>query len=139
MEGNKIVERVAVLQDDAHTAGNTTSLENPEDSFIWDQPTLERHVKRMRKVGLDQCPYGAETRKPTGILTDAEWMAKVCSRCREAPPHEHMPGGLVGKILDHFYDPPKEVWKTALAAEYPTGLCWAWAKSLVAFLNTEFL
>ena len=137
VEGNKIVERVSVLLDEAQSARNTTSLENPEDSFIWEQPTLERHMKRMGKVGLDQCPYGAETKKPTGILTDASWMADVCARCEEARPHEHMPGGLVGKTLDHFFDPPREVWKTALAAEYPTGLCWAWAQSLVRFLKTE--
>ena len=91
----------------------------------------------MRKVGLDQCPYGAETKKPTGILTDAAWMADVCARCVDARPHQHMPGGLAGKTLDYFVDPPREVWKTALAAEYPTGLCWAWAQSLVRFLKTE--
>lgn len=137
VEGNKIVERAAVLLDEAQAARNTASLENPEDSFIWEQPTLERHMKRMRKVGLDQCPYGAETKKPTGILTDAAWMADVCARCVDARPHEHMPGGLAGKTLDYFFDPPREVWKTALAAEYPTGLCWAWAQSLVRFLKTE--
>ena len=137
VEGNKIVERTAVLLDEAQAARNTASLENPEDSFIWEQPTLERHMKRMRKVGLDQCPYGAETKKPTGILTDAVWMTDVCARCVEARPHEHMPGGLAGRTLDYFFDPPREVWKTALAAEYPTGLCWAWAQSLVRFLKTE--
>ena len=84
VEGNKIVERAAVLLDEAQVARNTASLENPEDSFIWEQPTLERHMKRMRKVGVDQCPYGAETKKPTGILTDAAWMADVCARCVDA-------------------------------------------------------
>lgn len=29
-----------------------------------------------------------------------------------------------------------EVWKTSLAAEYPTGLCWAWAKALKAYLES---
>ena len=86
VEGNKIVERVSVLLDEAQSARNTTSLENPEDSFIWEQPTLERHMKRMGKVGLDQCPYGAETKKPTGILTDASWMAMFVPGARR---HDH--------------------------------------------------
>eukprot|EP00435_Cladocopium_sp_Y103_P061397 s1539_g23.t1 len=122
-EGNKIAERVGILLDDAESAGNTSSVENPEDSFIWEQPTLRRHVKKKEKIGLDQCPYGAETKKPTGILTDATWMKTVSARCHQAKPHEHMPGGLSGRTLDYFYDPPREVWKTSLAAEYPTGLC----------------
>eukprot|EP00435_Cladocopium_sp_Y103_P000377 s3357_g1.t1 len=135
-EGNKIAERVGILLDDAEHAGNTSSVENSEDSFIWEQPTLRRHVEKKEKIGLDQCPYGAETKKPTGILTDATWMKKVGARCHQAKPHEHMPGGLSGRTLDYFYDPPREVWKTSLAAEYPTGLCWAWAKALREYLNS---
>eukprot|EP00435_Cladocopium_sp_Y103_P039029 s2094_g10.t1 len=135
-EGNKIAERVGILLDEAEAAGNTSSVENPEDSFIWEQQTLKRHVNKKEKVGLDQCPYGAETKKPTGILTDADWMKTVCNRCHQARPHEHMPGGLSGRTMDYFFDPPREVWKTSLAAEYPTGLCWAWAKALEKFLKS---
>eukprot|EP00435_Cladocopium_sp_Y103_P028266 s2421_g7.t1 len=115
-EGNKVAERVAILLDEAESSGGTASVENPDDSFIWEQLTLERHVKKHPKVSLDQCAYGAETRKPTGILTSARWPDRKDHRLHQRT--------------------PRIVWKTSLAAEYPTGLCWAWAKALLAHLGT---
>ena len=134
-EGNKVGERTAILMDEASEGGATTSTENPFDSFLWEQTFMARHVKRMKKVELHQCVYGAEVKKPTAILTDAPWMEEVNGLCQEAPEHQHLPGGLSGKTFDYSQDPPVEVWKTSLASEYPTGLCWAWATALSNYLQ----
>ena len=134
-EGNKVAERTAILLDDAAEANTTSSTENPLDSFLWEQPCLARHVKRMEIVPIDQCAYGAESVKPTGILTDSSWVKSVCKRCGDAIPHQHIP--LVGKTMDYSVDPPVEVWRTSLAAQYPSGLTWAWAKALDEYLKGE--
>lgn len=56
--------------------------------------------------------------------------------CKDVAPHSHEV--LVGKALDYSTDPPTEVWKTSLAAEYPAGLCEAWADSLRAWLEANW-
>ena len=57
----------------------------------------------------------------------------------------HLPGGrrapaptrgLVGEDADFFHNPPVEVWRTALAAEYPAHLCWSWAGALEKHVAT---
>ena len=134
-EGNQIAERTANLVDCVEEGRGTFSIENPFDSYLWELRTMKRHVAKHTKVRLDQCVYGAETKKPTGILTSADWMKEVCGLCQEAPDHNHLEGGLSGKTLDYFHDPPVEVWRSALAAEYPAGLCWSWAKALKRHLE----
>lgn len=56
-------------------------------------PALVHQAETEDEEGrLGQCPYGAETPKPTGILTNAEWMWGVSKRRAEVREHEHMPG-----------------------------------------------
>ena len=134
-EGNLIAERTSILVDCALENNGGYSVENPWDSFLWELPVMKRHMKKHMKVKLDQCAYGAESKKPTGILTSVRWMQKVAKVCGDVISHEHVV--LVGKTYNYFYDPPRLVWKTSLAAEYPAGLCWAWAKELKGFLEAE--
>ena len=108
-EGNLIAERTAILIDLASENQGTFSVENPLESYLWDLPCMKRHVKKFEKVHIDQCAYGAETVKPTGVLTSAEWIKKVSLACGDVRSHTHLKGGLQGKTLDYFYDPPKEV------------------------------
>ena len=115
--------------------GGGFSVENPWDSFLWELPMMERHMRKYSMVRLDQCAYGAETKKPTGILTSSEWMKQVSLECHMVDKHDHLEGGLSGKTWDFYFDPPKEVWRTSLAAEYPAGLCWEWAKALKEHLG----
>lgn len=53
--------------------------------------------------------------------------------CRQVGPHKH--AKLVGKVWDPLTQ--RSVWKTSKAAEYPTGLCLAWARALKEFLLSE--
>ena len=49
---------------------------------------------RVFNVDLDQCPYGAHTKKSTKIVTTSSWMASVSLKCEDVRPHFHLPGGL---------------------------------------------
>eukprot|EP00435_Cladocopium_sp_Y103_P027145 s3386_g6.t1 len=112
-------------------------MESPEPSYAWDVSFIQK-LKRVPGVifsGLDQCPYGARTKKATGILSGAQWMSDVKLRCEDVRPHAHMEGGLTGKTWDPLTG--RMVWKTSKAAEYPQGLCHAWALSLKAWLLSD--
>lgn len=129
-EGNEVLKRTVALGFRAHGRGKFFTMENPADSFAW---LMKVVLQLQRLMGadiltLDQCPYGAETVKPTGIFAGAPWMCKVQLRCKDVRPHRHRQGGLTG----HVWDPVDDiwVWRTSKAAEYPAGLCWAWASAL---------
>ena len=99
IEGNRIAERLTILMDCALKNGGTFSVENPWDSYLWLLPVMERFTKKYPKIYLDQCFYGSEYKKPTAILTAADWMKQVCGTCQEAGERQHPPGGLSGKTL----------------------------------------
>eukprot|EP00435_Cladocopium_sp_Y103_P032358 s2067_g8.t1 len=113
------------------------SYENPEFSFAWVTRVMEKFIKHVGQSvhGLDQCPYGAETVKPTGLVTQAPWLKGVQFRCGQVRPHRHREGGLSGKIWDPLTE--TMVWRSSKAAEYPSGLCIAWALSLRKWLCSE--
>ena len=137
-EANKIVAAMVVLILLPVKRGRTFAVENPWDSFLW---SLKAMAKILRIPGVDlillhQCAYGSVTPKPTGILTNAEWMKTVCLVCSQVRPHYHLKGGLVGKAWS-YHDDECYVWRTSLAAEYPCGLTIAWSKSLLSWLGSE--
>jgi hypothetical protein len=133
-EANNIVERMVVLCMLLCKRGATFAIENPWDSFIWLLKSMQKllKLKDVQLVLLHQCPYGAVTQKATGILTNAQWMKSVCLRCQDVQPHYHLKGGLVGWAWDYVGE--LWVWRTSLAAEYPCGLCQAWANALSQWL-----
>eukprot|EP00913_Durusdinium_trenchii_P032307 g30249.t1 len=135
-EGNRILEKVIALIYVIEEAEKTWSMENPERSYAWDQPKMKKilKMKGVHNIELDQCPYGAHTKKGTRIVTTSDWMSRVKLKCEDVRPHFHLPGGLTGKT----WDPIAEdwVWKTSRAAEYPFGLCQAWAEALLRWLQS---
>ena len=48
---------------------------------------------------------------------------------------DHLQRGLAGKVFDPNVG--GQVWRTSLAAEYPAGLCWAWASALRTWLVSD--
>ena len=72
-EGNDTLKRTIALGFRATERGKFFSMENPKNSYAWLIKIMEQPRKYMRTelVCLDQCPYGAETVKPTGILATA--------------------------------------------------------------------
>lgn len=137
IEGNDILERSASIGFLLNDKGKFFSYENPEFSFAWLMRIMVKLMKATNTevVGLDQCPYGAETVKPTGLLSKAPWMNSTTLRCGQVRPHRHRDGGLTGKVWDVYSE--EMVWRTSKAAEYPTGLCIAWALSLRNWLCSE--
>ena len=133
-EGNKILEKVIALIYLAEEVGKTWSMENPGMSYAWEQPKMKKilKMKGVHNVELDQCPYGAHTKKSIRIVTTSDWMSRVNLKCEDVRPHFHLPGGLTGKTWNPITE--EWVWKTSRAAEYPFGLCQAWAEALLEWL-----
>ncbi|CAE7281168.1 Kcnh1, partial [Symbiodinium necroappetens] len=133
---NRMVERVIALCLQLHQRGATFAIENPEDSLKWLLPKMQKLFKLEGSdvVLLHQCAYGAASRKPTCLVTTSEWMKSVCSLCDDVRHHLHARGGLVGKAWDYVAE--EWVWRTSLAAEYPCGLCVAWSRALLSWLNS---
>ena len=127
-EGNRHLAAVEVVLMEAAKAGATISIEKPWDSYLWETEKTKRLAKRLNleSVYIDQCAYGGMSKKPTRILTSAKWMQAVNLTCNQVRQHGH--SKLEGKV----WDPVTEsmVWKTSKAAEYPAGLCHAWAQAL---------
>ena len=133
-EGNRHLERTAALCLHAEENETTVSVENPWDSYAWDCRVMKKVMGRYGYVSvqLNQCAYGAKSVKPTRIVTNSLWIQEVNRLCGDVAKHTHI--ALKGKVYDPVED--KYVWRTSKAAEYPQGLCEAWARSLAAFLES---
>ena len=71
------MEKVIALVYLAEEAGKTWSMENQK--------------KGVHNVELDQCPYGAHTKKSARIVTTSDWMSRVNLKCEDVRPHFHLP------------------------------------------------
>ena len=133
-EANMIVERMVLLCMILTAAGKTFAIENPFASFLWVLRVVQRLIRLQNAelVLLHQCCYGAQTLKPTGMLTTAPWMKTVRGLCHEVRAHRHLKKGLAGRVWSYLEE--KTVWRSSLSAEYPCGLCIAWAKALKTWL-----
>ena len=80
-----------------------------------------------------QCCFGAEYRKETAWLTNAPWLRVLGERCPGPPDHPPHPA-LEGRAVA---PDGSAVWATALAAEYPEGLCDALARAYAKALATQ--
>ena len=131
VEANTITDR-CVLAEKQLDEGKWFSMENPEPSLIWELKSVRRLRKRpeVRFVGFDQCAYGGPFKKSTGVLTNCPWLFHL-QRCGDVPRHAHTT--LEGRVWS--YKTEQEVWLTAEAAEYPTGMCEAWAKGWIDWLR----
>ena len=137
-EANDIVKRFVMLVRLVHEAGGAWSFENPDQSLMWDLKPVKRllEYEGVRVVYLDQCAFGGPAKKPTKVLTNSEWLEVISRRCQDAPPHRHVE--LRGKVVDlREGGEGKLVWRTELAAEYPSALCTAMAEAFRRFLSTQ--
>eukprot|EP00435_Cladocopium_sp_Y103_P045468 s273_g13.t1 len=136
VEANGIADRCVSLGEKQLEEGKWFSLENPEPSYIWELKSVKRLRSRpgVRLVILDQCAYGGPFKKTTIVLTNCPWLFEG-RRCGDAPRHAHTV--LEGRVWS--YKDSREVWLTAEAAEYPTGLCEAWAEAWVTWLGDQSL
>ncbi len=133
-EANLLADRSAAVAEKQMERGKFFSLENPKDSFIWELPSFKRLAKRPGVVAtlLHQCAYGGPYHKPTIILTNCPWL-KQGRLCADAPTHSHTP--LEGRVWSFKTD--QTVWLTSEAAEYPAGMCEAWAEDWKAWIEEQ--
>ena len=135
VEGNLLARRMAQLARIQHRLGRCWSIENPAGSYMWDFAPLVDLAKCpgvIRVVG-HQCCFGAEHRKETAWLTNAPWVRVLDERCPGPPAHPRHPA-LTGRAVA---PDGSSVWATALAAEYPEGLCNALAHAYAKALATQ--
>ena len=130
---NKLALRMLELARSQHSHGKYFSIENPFSSLIWELKQYSKLAKEdgIRMVRVHQCMAGSSHRKETGILTNAPWLKDLLCDA-EVRPHHHVP--LVGLVED-FRGDGGQVFYTELAAEYPAGLCDAWATGWRSFLR----
>ena len=120
VEANLVIARMVVLVLILHNQGATFAIENPWMSYLWQLPIMLKvfRLSNVELVLLHQCCYGAP------------WVKLVRSLCHEVRPHLHT--SLVGKTWSYIDE--GWVWRTSLGAEYPCGLCMAWASALRGWL-----
>ena len=87
---------------------------------MWQLPIVQALMRRMRKVHIDFCAWGARTRGATTWATDLENLRLLARRCPgPSATHRHAPWG--SKTWDHTTG--RLAPTTALAAEPPKSLC----------------
>ena len=119
--GSEMARRIAKLCRTQQRRGGLWSVENPARSFMWDFPPVAalKKLPAVHFVEGDQCCLGGMYRKPTGWLTNAEFMSILARRCPGSPEHPKHPT-LEGRVIG---PDGVECWLTELASEYPQGLC----------------
>lgn len=133
MQVNDLAERCVVIAEEQMKRGKFFSIENPKDSFIWQLKGFKRlaSLEGVFLVTFDQCAYGAPWKKPTSLLTNAPWLLKENKKRGEISPRKHVI--LKGRVWSYKVD--NWVWLTSEAAEYPSGLCEAWAQGWKDFFS----
>ena len=133
-EANLLADRTAALGERQVEIGKWFSIENPEGSHIWELKSFRRLRKKpgVFQVVLHQCAYGAPWKKPTMLLTNCPWL-QTCLKCEDVAAHGHTV--LEGRVWSFKLD--REVWLTSEAAEYPSGMCEAWAESWKEWLEKQ--
>ena len=102
-------------------AGGYVSIENPEQSLLWQLEAAKAFLKLpgVKDVCGDQCCSGGLYVKPTRWRSNCPWMELLSERCPGEPHHQrHQPlrGWVDGGDGTSY-------WLTSLGAEYPEGLC----------------
>ena len=120
-DANELAKRMCKLARVVHRVGGFWSIENPEQSLMWLLPALVslKGLRGVRFIVGDQCCHGFLYRKPTGWLTNAEFLEVFRCRCPGEPQHPRHPA------LEGWAVAPdgRERWLTEFAAEYPEDVC----------------
>ena len=73
VKANLLANRCAALAIQQWKRGAFFSIENPLQSLMWNLKLFKRFavLQYVRFVQIDQCAFGSEHKKPTGVLTNA--------------------------------------------------------------------
>eukprot|EP00434_Breviolum_minutum_P042196 symbB.v1.2.037543.t1/scaffold5571.1/size28630/6 len=125
--GNLFNERTCEACIAIVTVGGDFSIENPLGSLIWETPSMKQLIWDARAwwVDLDQCAFGAPSRKPTRLILSNQRMQRSLHK---TCPGNHVHEVLKGKVYSEQFK--KVVYRTKLAQEYPWELCRTMAKDI---------
>ena len=125
--GNLFNERTCEACIAIVTVGGDFSIENPLGSLIWETPSMRQLIWNARAwwVDLDQCAFGAPSRKPTRLILSNQRMQRSLHK---TCPGNHVHEVLKGKVYSEQFK--KVVYRTKLAQEYPWKLCQTMAKDI---------
>ena len=103
------------------------SVENPLGSLIWATPKVKELLLWSRGlfVDLDQCFFGAPSKKPTRLLVSHQIFQSLLAK---ACPGNHKHVVLKGKVFSHQFG--RVVYRTKLAQVYPAAMCSAMASAI---------
>jgi hypothetical protein len=120
-DANELAARMARLARLQIKAGGLVSIENPEESWMWEYGPVKalREIPGVVTFVGDQCVLGGPYIKATSWLTNAPFMNIVVGRCPGMPTHPRHEV-LRGMVRN---DTGGWTWRTSLAAEYPESLC----------------
>ena len=115
--------------------GGDFSIENPLHSLLWATPSIQALIWNARawEVDLDQCAFGAPSRKPTKILMSDQRMQAALQR---SCPGNHKHQVLKGKVWSDQFQ--RVVYRTKLAQVYPWDLCNQMAEDIKALWTRPF-
>ena len=89
--GNELWRRALAIADLCYQCNVPFCIEHPRNSVAWKwNKTCElQHRPGVNKIRVDWCAYGAETQKPTYLLTSMPWLKDICQLCPKN--HVHAP------------------------------------------------
>ena len=96
------------------------TIKNPTNSWLWMLPCMQVLVNKFLFVNFHSCAYGGLRFKCTSFLTNNAAFLVICRQCDNTRTH-----------LQWGYDYQSQQFSTALEAEYPKGLCQAYADVLL--------
>ena len=130
--GNLLLGRSIEIAEIVLAAGGDFSLENPLSSILWVTPVVlslrQRH--RLFDVDVDQCAFGARSRKPTRFLVSSQ----ICTQWARACPGGHGHLRLRGAVRDVQ---GRVCFVTKAAQVYPEALCATIAGTIQEILSGD--
>ena len=117
--------RCAAIAEDQEERGLYFSVENPEQSPLWELKAYQRLARRpgVKVIRLDHCAYGGPHLFTTVVMHNAPWLTEG-RRCHEAPAHRHT------KVSQEERSHGRGM------VETPTGLYEEWASKWETWLNS---
>ena len=131
-QGNKMALRSVKRCKNLDEQGKKFTLEHPWRSFIWYmQATVELASRPgVRMAVFSNCCFGGRRQKWTALLTN-------CEEVYEELHTPDCPHGMTDDYQPFFNDDGYVEYPTEQEAEYPQGLCEAYARAAVAYLKAN--
>ena len=122
--GNHLLFLSIELMEAVLQTGGDVSLENPADSFMWLVPPVLNLIAKfaLQFTYLDQCEFGASSKKPTRFLISHAACGQGMRTCSQR--HKHK------KLLGTTFWHGRWVCSTKAAQVYPQPLCRTLARAV---------